>query len=182
MGLPTNTPPPSGMKAVGMSMVGRRRLAGITDQANPSNIFQFQWYQNDAATIVNAHGFLVPLSGSVSHANDIKYLKDSRGNTVTVLATDERVTIQVVATPDGAPGQYAMRDVLESATFPQPNGWVTITNAPLLSLGNFLDVFNTGNWLYNGDGSLEMASDNEWGMRFSLTRFANIVFGAAMIV
>jgi hypothetical protein len=175
--------------SAGLSLAGARRLAGITDQISPSNIFKFQWYQPDGATVLNSTGFLVPLSGSITHANDIKYLKDSRGNTVCQLATDERLTIQVVATPNGAPGASSLTEALQSASFPAPNGWVTISHAPVIAIGTFLaddqsklDAFNSSGWIYNGDGSLEMASDNEWGMRFTLTRFAFLPKTAAVII
>lgn len=173
----------------GITITGRRRLAGFTDQANGAvKPWKFSWFQPDGITQVNMNGLLVPLSGSIKHSADVKRLKDGRGNTVTVLATDEIVTIEIVATPDAVPtpgtpntaGLLAW--VLESATFPQPNGWVTIADAPVMNMGTFVNVFNGANWMYNSDGSIELASDNEWGMRFSLTKFANLTLTSAVYV
>jgi hypothetical protein len=171
----------------------------MTNQkSGASEPWRFVWHQEDGSTIINANGFLVPYSGSLKHSADIKRLKDSRGNTVSLLATDESVTLEVVAVPEGAAGENSLRDALESTTFPRPNGWVTLDTSPnntanrlKVPCGSFksdliggtpADVLNSVSWLYNCDGSVEFASDGEWGMRFSITRHLYLPNTAAIVI
>lgn len=182
-----------------MELTGRRRLAGITNQnAGAIGIWGFTWYAPDGSTVINAHGLIVPLSGSLRHSADLKMLKDWHGNEVSVLATNEKVTIEVVCVPQdayiapsgGVTAAGSLANVIEAATFPQPNGWVTIatgtsptdtgtnpkasSNNLVIPMGSFTDILNSTNWMYNSDGSLEYAADGEWGMRFTLTQRLNL--------
>jgi hypothetical protein len=176
----TPSPAAGTVPGPGMSLTGQRRLAGFTDQSTPS-VWTLTWQHSDFG-VLTAAGLIVPLSGSVKHANDVKRLKDQRGNTVTILSCDEALTIELVAVPSAAPGASSLTDVCNAASFPTPNGYLTIANAPVIRIGTFPDAFNANNWLYNGDGSLELASDNEWGMRFTCTRYAFIPAQKAVVI
>lgn len=174
-----------------MNLTGARRFAGFSNQGAGSaavQIWKLSWYAPDGTTLINANGQLVPLSGSLRHSADLKFLKDSRGNEVTVLATNEKITIEVVAVPNGANGANSLRDAIESATFPAPNGWVSLlsdasnANPLVIPMGSFTNSLDSTAWMYNSDGSIELASDNEWGMRFTLTRRANMARVAAVVI
>jgi hypothetical protein len=165
-----------------MIIEGRRPIAGISNN-NAADLkdWAFSWY-TPAGVLISATGQLVPLSGSIQHGADVRVIRDNRGNEVTVLFSNEKAIIEIVAVPLGAPAANTLAAALTAAQFPAPGGWLTIADAPVLVMGTFTDAFNADNWMYNADGRVELVSEGEWGMRFSCTRRVNMAKTAGVIV
>lgn len=155
-----------------MLIQGRRPIAGISNN-NAAGLLDltFTWVTVALADITAA-GQIVPISGSLSHSADIKIIKDNRGNEVTIITTNEKVILEVMAVPlgVGVSTENSLAAAESAARFPMPGSWLTIGAAPVIDCGTFTDVFNSNAYTYNCDGRLEIASEGEWGMRFSVTR------------
>lgn len=164
-----------------MIITGRRPLAGISDNSTPLD-WTFTWTLADAVTVITATGQIVPLSGSLSHSADVKIVRDNRGNEVSVISSNEKLTIEVVAVPLGVTGANTLADVESAAQFPGMNSWLQIQHAPVIKAGSFTDAFNSVDWMYNCDGRIELASEGEWGLRFSCTRRAGLSKAAGVTI
>lgn len=165
-----------------MIIDGRRAIAGLTDNADGAAVaFTIAWY-TPANVAITCTGQIVPLSGSIQHSADTRAIRDNHGNDVTVFWTNERVVVEIVAVPFGATGANTLAAAITAATLPAPGGWMTISNAPDIPMGSFANVLESADWMYNGDGRIEMASDGEWGIRFSATRRSNLTKAAAAVV
>jgi|GEM_PF-6587044 len=167
-----------------MVITGRRPIAGISDNVdNSPTDLVITWY-TPAGVLVTVTGQIVPISGSLQHSADIRVIKDNRGNEVSVLYSNEKVTIELAGVPLGAAGTGQLDEAVSAAQFPSPGGWMTIASGPAgLVMGGFSsNVLNADNWQYNVDGRVEMASEGEWGLRWSCTRRINLAKSAAVTV
>lgn len=166
-----------------MQINGRLPLAGISNNA-PAGIkdWKIQWTQADSTTVITALAQIVPLSGTLAHSADQKTIKDNRGNEVTVIHTNEKLTIELVCVPLGVDNNNTLSDVLLAARLPGPGGWLEIADAPALICGTFNPAFNSVDWMYNSDGKVELVSEGEWGLRFSATRRKYLPRSAAVSI
>jgi hypothetical protein len=161
-------------------MIGRRPLIGATNQ-NPSAIAEFTmtWKSTDGSTVINASASAIFQSGSLKHEADIKRLRDGKGARCTVISTDETLTLDVTAVPVGAVSASTLADAIKAATLPPALGFCTIANAPVIPMGPYADALNSANWMYEGGGSIEISNENEWALKFTVTR-SNIAAQAAV--
>jgi hypothetical protein len=165
-----------------MIIEGKRPLAGLSNQ-NPAGLqdFLLEWYASDAATKITTAGILMPVSGSLQHSADLKVIRDVRGDEVTVIHTNEKIICEFMCVPLVAAGG-TLTDLLISAKIPPPGAYLDISQAPALTVGSFADCLNSNAWMYNDDGRIELASDGEWGIRFSGTLRSSLGRVAAVAI
>lgn len=172
-----------------MNIQGKRPLATLTNQVSGSAAVWTVAWKNTSNVAITLGAKPTPLSGSIRHGATLKPIKDYKGNTVAVLSTDDQVTMEMVAVPlgdagpgTGGPPTTTLQQALDAAYLPVPGTFVTVGSAPTVNIGGFSDVFNSGDWIYNGDGEISLSSDGEWGLRFSLTRYANVTAAASVVL
>lgn len=151
--------------------IGKRVLQGLTNQDLASIAEITCTWVNTGGTTINASAFAILTEGSLKHEADTRVLKDQKGNRVAVYSTDEILTLDIVAIPAGSNKANA----LLAAQVPESLSFVTIANAPSMPFGCYAsDAINGTNWLYEKGAEIVMASETEWGLKFTVTRSPNL--------
>jgi len=65
----------------------------------------------------------------------------------------------------------SLANATSSGGFPQAGRFVTIANAPVIRVGEFLDAYNSANWMYIGDGVHNGVHDGIWTGSMTLRRY-----------
>lgn len=136
-----------------------------------------------ALGIASLSGYISPNMQSlrVSHKADKQAIKGLNGKTTGLIFEDDTVEIEVEFIPEGT----TIANAKLAAGIPAAGAAVTITGLPIIAMGGFTDVLNTGGgntqpWIYEGDGTINGKNDGAWTATLKLTRYLAITSGTAI--
>jgi len=102
----------------------------------------------------------------VTQEADVEQIKDGAGQVVGQVASNQRLSMTLNIIPSGS----AYADALTASGVPAANGWVTISEAPSISIGGTANALN-GDWVYSGGGSLKFTSSGKAMVTLPVTRY-----------
>lgn len=137
-------------------------------------------YEADGTTAIS--GYVAPtLNGaSMTHSFDADETKNQAGDIDSVIVgMGEKVECEFDFIARGS----TVANAKISATLPPPGARVAIASAPVVRVGSFTDVYNTGGsntqpWIYLGGGSLTESAGGKMVGKIKLARFYSITSAA----
>jgi hypothetical protein len=130
----------------------------------------------DAAGALVVSGYVSPdmESYDITHDCDTEEVRNSSGEVVGHITYNNRLTLTVNFVPADS---TSTANALLSAALAEGNGTATITGAPVIEVGGYVDAINaaTGNrWIYAGGGSVKTTNTGKATGTITLKRYAGI--------
>ena len=105
-------------------------------------------------------------SYDIAQDADVEQIKDGAGVVVGQVASNQRLsmTLNIIPSADTA------ANALLACGVPAANGWVTISEAPAVSIGGTANAIN-GDWVYAGGASIKFTSSGKAMVTLPVTRY-----------
>jgi hypothetical protein len=125
-------------------------------------------------------------SGSLTHTGDVKETKNQSGQVTSLFNAEEYLACDFEMVPEGGAGAAnTIANAKVSATLPAILSAVTMSGFAVVGMGSFSDALNvnstgTNPWIYEGNGKINLVSDDKWTMSVELKRRIGITSGTAV--
>ena len=140
----------------------------------------------DAANNLVVTGYVSPdiESYDITHEADTEEVRNSAGEVVGHIGYNNRITLTVNFIPSGT----SVANALLAASLPDVNGTCTISGAPVIEIGGYVDALNApgspgtgpgGRWIYAGGGSIKTTQTGKATGTITLKRYTNITASGA---
>lgn len=126
----------------------------------------------EGASVVMVNGGISPNIGTLRLTHDVTIdrIRGQAGPVTGILGVDDAVECQFDFVPEGASSTAART----SAGLPTAPAIVTISGLPVVTIGSFADVFNSGAWIYEGGGQINGTQEGKWTATVTLRRYVGI--------
>jgi hypothetical protein len=132
--------------------------------------------QADGSTTIS--GYISPNLQSLKlrHMGTVDRIKGQTGHITGIITSGEYVECDFDFIPEGS----SVANSIASARIPPGGSAATISGLQVIPVGSFDDVFNTGVWFYEFEGTYNGVNDGKATTTLTLRRYPNITSGAAV--